>query len=98
MRSLLYYSSKDIGLTKRDLLRFMRLYRGKPLRETLTQEKKFWAKVEDRGNKLYDSEKRKAKAVEKLRRARAQERLDQHLSDLPELPELQKEPRQYIGK
>ncbi len=94
----LYYSSKDIGLTKRDLLRFMRLYRGKPLRETLTQEKKFWAKVEDRGNKLYDSEKRKAKAVEKLRRARAQERLDQHLSDLPELPELQKEPRQYIGK
>ena len=40
----LYYSSKDIGLTKRDLLRFMRLYRGKPLREILETERGFGAK------------------------------------------------------
>ncbi len=57
----LYYSSKDIGLTKRDLLRFMRLYRGKPLREILETEANFWNKVESRGNRLYESEKRKAR-------------------------------------
>ena len=56
----LYYSSKDIGLTKRDLLRFMKLYRGKPLREILQTERNFWNKVVSRGNKLYASEKRKA--------------------------------------
>lgn len=58
----LYYSSKDIGLTQRDLLRFMRLYRGKPLREILKTDHAFWNKVVKRGNKLYDSEKRKARA------------------------------------
>jgi len=63
----LYYSSKEIGLTKRDLLRFMRLYRGKPLREILATETSFWRKVESRGNKLYESEKRKALVLEKLR-------------------------------
>lgn len=64
----LYYSSKDIGLTKRDLLRFMRLYRGKPLREILENERSFWRKVESRGNKLYDSERRKALVAENQRR------------------------------
>lgn len=59
----LYYSSKDIGLTKRDLLRFMTLYRGKPLREILETERGFWKKVVSRGNKLYDSEQRKALLV-----------------------------------
>ena len=63
----LYYSSKEIGLTKRDLLRFMKLYRGKPLREILATETSFWRKVKSRGNKLYESEKRKALALEKLK-------------------------------
>jgi len=63
----LYYSSKDIGLTKRDLLRFMKLYRGKPLREILRDDLSFWSKVESRGDKLYESEKRKALALKKLR-------------------------------
>lgn len=67
----LYYSSKDIGLTQRDLLRFMKLYRGKPLREILQNEMAFWRKVESRGNKLYESEKRKALTVKKM----AQEKL-----------------------
>ena len=58
----LYYSSKDIGLSKRDLLRFMKLYRGKPLREILETEHSFWRKVESRGNRLYESERRKAQA------------------------------------
>ena len=69
----LYYSSKDIGLTKRDLLRCIKMYRGKPLREILNSEAGFWNKVESRGNKLYESEKRKALAMEKLRVQRQQE-------------------------
>lgn len=78
----LYYSSKDIGLTKRDLLRFMKLYRGKPLREIFTKEMAFWQKVVTRGNKLYDSEQRKAlakanSAKDKLRKLRAAERASQ---------------------
>jgi len=88
----LYYSSKDIGLTKRDLLRFMKLYRGKPLREILRTEMSFWRKVESRGNKLYESEKRKAAAVEKLRRQQAKARL------LESLPDESSESRPVIGK
>jgi hypothetical protein len=68
----LYYSSKDIGLTKRDLLRFMKLYRDKPLREILRTEASFWYKVESRGNKLYESEIRKALVLEKLKHQQAQ--------------------------
>lgn len=49
----LYFSSKDIGLTQRDLLRFMRSYRQKPLRDILTSEKHFWDKVKNRGEQLY---------------------------------------------
>lgn len=64
----LYYSSKDIGLTKRDLLRFMTLYRDKPLREIFANEMSFWQKVVNRGNKLYESEQRKALAKAKARK------------------------------
>lgn len=77
----LYYSSKEIGLTKRDLFRFMQLYRGKPLREIMRTETSFWRKVVSRGNKLYESEKRKARAQESLQRQRAQERLQDSLPD-----------------
>ena len=62
----LYYSSKDIGLTKRDLLRFIQLYRGKPLREILDTEANFWKKVKRKGEKLYASEQRKALAKQNL--------------------------------
>ncbi len=77
----LYYSSKEIGLTQRDLYRFMKLYRGKPLREIMRTEMSFWRKVVSRGNKLYESEKRKARAQESLKRQRAQERLKDSLPD-----------------
>ncbi len=77
----LYYSSKEIGLTQRDLYRFMKLYRGKSLREIFRTEMPFWRKVMSRGNKLYESEKRKAKALENLQRQRAQERLQDSLPD-----------------
>ena len=49
----LYFSSKDIGLTSRDLLRFIKEYRNKPLRELLNKESAFWQKVKQRGDKLY---------------------------------------------
>ena len=88
----LYYSSKEIGLTKRDLLRFMKLYRGKPLREILRTEMGFWRKVESRGNKLYESEKRKALAQQKLAHQKARERL------LGTLPEETKKSHPVIGK
>jgi heptose I phosphotransferase len=49
----LYFSSKNIGLTSRDLLRFIREYRQQPLRETLAKERTFWNKVKQRGDKTY---------------------------------------------
>jgi len=49
----LYFSSKNIGLTVRDFLRFITIYSGKPLREILATEKVFWMKVKERGDKLY---------------------------------------------
>ena len=55
----LYYSSKDIGLSKRDLLRFMTSYSGKSLRELFKGDMSFWRKVEQRGNKLYESERKR---------------------------------------
>ncbi|MEZ4598898.1 MAG: lipopolysaccharide core heptose(I) kinase RfaP [Syntrophotaleaceae bacterium] len=49
----LYFSSLDIGLTRRDLLRFIAIYRGRPLREILKTEKKFWRAVSKRAFRLY---------------------------------------------
>lgn len=49
----LYFSSKDSGLTTRDLLRFMREYRQTSLRDILINESSFWQKVKQRGNKTY---------------------------------------------
>lgn len=56
----LYYSSMDTGLSQRDLFRFMRAYRAKPLREILATEKRFWKRVRSRANNLYATEQRKA--------------------------------------
>jgi heptose I phosphotransferase len=49
----LYFSALDIGLSRRDCLRFLRLYRERPLRELLTHEPCFWARVERRARVLY---------------------------------------------
>ncbi|HSW68941.1 MAG TPA: lipopolysaccharide core heptose(I) kinase RfaP [Gammaproteobacteria bacterium] len=49
----LYFSSKDIGLTQRDLLRFIKEYRNKSLKSCLIREKAFWQRIKERGNKLY---------------------------------------------
>jgi len=49
----LYFSSHDIGLTKRDILRFIKEYRNNSLRDVLNKELPFWLNVKKRGNKLY---------------------------------------------
>lgn len=49
----LFFSSMDIGLTKRDLFRFMKAYSGKPLRSIFKEDLYFWRQVLDRAVKLY---------------------------------------------
>ncbi len=49
----LFFSSMDIGLTERDLFRFMKAYSGKPLRTILKDEAGFWLRVSDRAVSLY---------------------------------------------
>jgi heptose I phosphotransferase len=49
----LYFSSKEIGLTSRDVLRFISAYTNKPWRDVLTGERIFWEKVKQRGDKTY---------------------------------------------
>ena len=52
----LYFSAADIGLTRRDLLRFARLYTGKSLKETLRDDAAFWRAVTRRAEKFYRRE------------------------------------------
>lgn len=44
----LYFSALNIGLSKRDLFRFMKAYSGKSLHLTLSQDEVFWRKVKSR--------------------------------------------------
>ena len=55
----LYFSSMDVNLSQRDLYRFMTVYTGKPLRETLVTDKRFWNSVVSRGKRVYKSELRR---------------------------------------
>ena len=55
----LWFSSMDLGLTRRDLLRFVREYRNVPLKRTLKEEKSFWRRVRKRGEALYRKYQRK---------------------------------------
>lgn len=48
----LWFSAMQIGLTQRDLLRFMRSYRDMPLRQTLQQDREFWHQVAARAKAL----------------------------------------------
>ncbi|MFT5115802.1 MAG: UDP-glucose:(heptosyl)LPS alpha-1,3-glucosyltransferase [Parasphingorhabdus sp.] len=56
----LRYSSMDLNLTRRDIYRFLRIYRGKPLRQILSKEWLFWRRVESRAKNLYQAERRRA--------------------------------------
>ena len=56
----LYFSSMNIGLTQRDVLRFMRVYFAKPLREALREEQALLAKTEEKANKIKERTIRKS--------------------------------------
>jgi heptose I phosphotransferase len=49
----LYFSSLRIGLTRRDLYRFMQVYRDSTLRATLREDGKFWSRCRLRAFSLY---------------------------------------------
>ena len=48
----LYFSAADIGLSRRDVLRFLRCYTGLPLRQALADQQ-LWSQVCRRAVKLY---------------------------------------------
>lgn len=48
----LYFSAMDIGLTARDLFRFVRLYSGMSVKKALIRERDFWEQVRQRAKKL----------------------------------------------
>lgn len=49
----LYYSALDVGLTHRDVLRFIRIYSGLPLTETLRDDAGLWRAIKQRAAKIY---------------------------------------------
>jgi len=51
----LYFSAMDIGLSRRDRLRFVRIYRRGALRESLATDRRLWRDVEKRARRLYRS-------------------------------------------
>lgn len=51
----LLFSALDAGLTRRDLLRFLAVYRQQPWREVLEREAAFWKKVQENALRLYRS-------------------------------------------
>ena len=60
----LHYSSMDLGLTKRDLIRFISTYQNisnRQVLEALQNNDRFWRSVQSRAHNLYRSEKRRMK-------------------------------------
>ena len=55
----LYYSTFDIGLSKRDVLRFLRVYFDLPLREVFARHAALLERCEHRAQKLYAKAERK---------------------------------------
>ena len=49
----LYFSAMRIGLTRRDIYRFLQFYRRCSIRDALLQEKKFWRRCRQRAERLY---------------------------------------------
>lgn len=50
----LYFSALDIGLTRNDRYRFMRIYSGKSLRQCLQQDGSFWHRVHSRARQMHN--------------------------------------------
>lgn len=59
----LYFSIMTIGLTQRDLFRFMKIYANCSLRDCLSKHGDFWQKVERQGQKLWRRKQRKGDAI-----------------------------------
>ena len=51
----LFFSSMHIGLTQRDIYRFMKAYRKAALCTTLRNDKRFWQAVHSRAHRMYQS-------------------------------------------
>lgn len=49
----LYFSAMKIGLTRHDLLRYVRRYAGTSLQEALRENESFWGDVKDRADRLF---------------------------------------------
>lgn len=58
----LYFSALDIGLTRRDLLRFLQQYFNRPLRDILREEKPLLARLERKAASLYQRMQRRGVA------------------------------------
>jgi len=73
----LYFSAMDIGLTRRDLFRFVRAYRGRPLRDILAREQRFWSSVQRTARRLYAKQLRKLTDIDhaSLRTVRRTDRM-----------------------
>ena len=59
----LYFSALDIGLTRRDKLRFLRTYFQRPLRDILRDEARLLAWLERKADKLYARKQRYGDAL-----------------------------------
>ncbi len=59
----LYFSVMAIGLTRRDLYRFMCFYSGVSLRECLADKDRFWRGVERQGQRLWRRKLRKGDRI-----------------------------------
>ncbi len=55
----LLFSTLDLPIDSRGWLRFIRIYRGRPLREVFAEEGDFWRDVYERALRLYEKGKRK---------------------------------------
>ena len=60
----LYYSAMDVGITRNDLFRFIKIYTGLPLREALTQHEPIWQAIDQKAQKLYQRMARKLQPSE----------------------------------
>lgn len=61
----LYFSSMDMGLTDRDLLRFIKSYNPTPLREYLTNNRRFLQSIKRRALRLYAKTQQQTLAAHK---------------------------------
>lgn len=68
----LYFSAMDIGLTQRDLLRFLRLYYKCPLRQILKEKKIFLQAVQKRADALYRTRPLPTKLMDPVGRCQKQ--------------------------